>query len=98
MFRKQRSITDAHAIVANGDDRTLDPLLPKSGDLIDRPQNGYPVDFRASQGGIGIQEPDNTMLRTSLEDIQHDSSVATGTDDDEIHLNIIGREGLCRLK
>lgn len=72
----------ADAVVADRDDRSLDFLLSSDlRQLIDRTQNRTAVDASADEVWVSIEEADNVAAAVLGEDVEHDSPVAAGSED-----------------
>lgn len=73
----------ASAVVADGNDGALEAVvLAEMVKLIGSAENGQPVDAPPLQARIGIHEADDFERPHVGEDVEHNASVAAGTEYD----------------
>lgn len=87
MLNLQRKAA-SHAVVTDGDDGLGDALVPDGCQLIDRSENRQAIDAPAVEGGVVVEETDGFVLLSSEENIEDDSPVSAGAQDDRFHNSI----------
>jgi hypothetical protein len=70
------------AIVPDGHDGSSDSLVPERREDAQVTENGHTVDASPVEVSVGVQKSDYSVFTHTHEDIEDDSAVASGAQDD----------------